>query len=153
MIKHYIGDSVYAALENGSLCLTTENGIPGDPSNCIYLGSQEWSELTRWIETVTGRQKEARDSGPAQSFTEHMSVDDQFTVWFDELSNPARPTLAPTNPVELAQLAWHEAHKRQTTRIKQLEALASMLNCMAAHGTKHTEATRNLYRKYMKDDE
>lgn len=37
MKKEYLGDSVYVELENGMLKLTTENGLPDDPSNTIYL--------------------------------------------------------------------------------------------------------------------
>jgi len=33
--KEYMGDSVYASLENGMIALTTENGF--GPSNTIYL--------------------------------------------------------------------------------------------------------------------
>lgn len=36
--KTYIGDSVYAELIDGrSILLTTENGLPNDPSNKIYM--------------------------------------------------------------------------------------------------------------------
>lgn len=35
--KTYIGDSVYAELENGMLKLTTENYGPEEPDNTIYL--------------------------------------------------------------------------------------------------------------------
>lgn len=35
--KEYLGDSVYAAVEFGSIRLTTENGYPNDPRNVIYL--------------------------------------------------------------------------------------------------------------------
>ena len=35
--KLYLGDSVYAEVENGSLILTTNNGYPDDPRNIIYL--------------------------------------------------------------------------------------------------------------------
>ncbi len=35
--KIYIGDSVYAESTGLHLVLTTENGLPTDPSNTIYL--------------------------------------------------------------------------------------------------------------------
>jgi hypothetical protein len=35
--KSYIGDSVYARIEYGTLILTTENGLPNDPSNEIFI--------------------------------------------------------------------------------------------------------------------
>ena len=35
--KVYLGDSVYARFEEHSVVLTTENGLPTDPSNTIYL--------------------------------------------------------------------------------------------------------------------
>ena len=38
MNKQYLGDSVYVeALEWGVVRLTTENGLPGDPSNEIFM--------------------------------------------------------------------------------------------------------------------
>ena len=38
MKKTYLGDSVYAEVDEfGSLVLTTENGLPTDPSNRIVL--------------------------------------------------------------------------------------------------------------------
>lgn len=37
MAKQYLGDSVYVDVEDGMVKLTTENGLPDDPSNTIYL--------------------------------------------------------------------------------------------------------------------
>lgn len=37
MPKEYLGDSVYANADAGGTELTTENGLPDDPSNTIYL--------------------------------------------------------------------------------------------------------------------
>lgn len=37
MSKEYLGDSVYAQIEGGMIKLSTENGLPTDPSNVIYL--------------------------------------------------------------------------------------------------------------------
>ena len=35
--KVYLGDSVYAKHDGFGVVLTTENGLPDDPSNTIYL--------------------------------------------------------------------------------------------------------------------
>lgn len=35
--KQYLGDSVYASFDGYSVILTTENGLPLDPSNRITL--------------------------------------------------------------------------------------------------------------------
>ena len=46
MRKEYIGDSVYVEFDgNYSLVLTTENGIPTDPSNTIVLEDTVWAHL------------------------------------------------------------------------------------------------------------
>lgn len=37
MSKTYLGDSVYAVSDGYGVILTTENGLPSDPSNTIYL--------------------------------------------------------------------------------------------------------------------
>ena len=36
-MKEYLGDSVYVDNDGWGLTLTTENGVPEDPSNTIYL--------------------------------------------------------------------------------------------------------------------
>lgn len=36
-VKSYLGDSVYAEFDGYGMTLTTENGLPDDPSNHIYL--------------------------------------------------------------------------------------------------------------------
>lgn len=43
--KVYIGDSVYATCDDDQIILTTENGLPGDPSNEIYLDFEVLSNL------------------------------------------------------------------------------------------------------------
>ena len=35
--KTYLGDSVYARYDGFGVILTTENGLPDDPSNTIFL--------------------------------------------------------------------------------------------------------------------
>ncbi len=47
--KRYLGDSVYAAVENGMIKLTTENGKPDDPSNTIFLELEVFIELQRFV--------------------------------------------------------------------------------------------------------
>ena len=43
--KTYIGDSVYAEFDGHGINLTTENGLPNDPSNQIYLEPRVYQEL------------------------------------------------------------------------------------------------------------
>lgn len=56
-LKRYLGDSVYADVENGMLKLTTEDGI--STTNTVYLGAQVWEALQQYMEDLTtgGRQK------------------------------------------------------------------------------------------------
>lgn len=49
MKKEYIGDSVYVEFDgNYSFILTTENGIPTDPSNTIVLEDNVWAQLKKY---------------------------------------------------------------------------------------------------------
>lgn len=50
MAKVYIGDSIYAERITGELILTTENGLPTDPSNKIVFGFEEWKALLKFME-------------------------------------------------------------------------------------------------------
>lgn len=50
MPKEYLGDSVYAEYKDGQLWLTTENGLPSDPSNRIYLEHAVLWDLVRFAE-------------------------------------------------------------------------------------------------------
>ena len=52
MGQTYVGDSVYADHDGHSLILTTENGLPGDPSNQIILGITELQELMLFLRAV-----------------------------------------------------------------------------------------------------
>lgn len=53
--KAYLGDSVYAECdEYRRLVLTTDNGFPDDPHNCIILEPEVIAALLRYI----GRMKE-----------------------------------------------------------------------------------------------
>lgn len=60
--KRYLGDSVYAEIENGMIKLTTENGKFDDPSNTIYLKWEVMIQLHRFaidaIESETSLPKE-----------------------------------------------------------------------------------------------
>lgn len=49
--KRYLGDSVYAAFDGFSIQLTTENGLPTDPSNCIYLEPVVYTALAEFVES------------------------------------------------------------------------------------------------------
>lgn len=48
--KDYLGDSVYAAVEDGTVKLTTENGY--GPSNTIYLEQDVLAALTRYVKRL-----------------------------------------------------------------------------------------------------
>ena len=59
-MKEYIGDSVYVSESSyapGAIVLTTENGLPDDPSNEIYL--EEW--VFRALTVYVNRMKEQED--------------------------------------------------------------------------------------------
>ena len=49
--KTYLGDSVYAEKDDdGGVWLETNNGLPDDPSNKIYLGVLELEALEVFME-------------------------------------------------------------------------------------------------------
>jgi len=48
--KIYLGDSVYAKFDGFGFWLTTENGLPNDPSNEIYLEPQVIVSLNRFVD-------------------------------------------------------------------------------------------------------
>jgi hypothetical protein len=53
-MKEYIGDSVYVEMDDfGGLTLTTENGLPTDPSNEIYIEPEVWNSLLRFVHIAT----------------------------------------------------------------------------------------------------
>lgn len=45
MKKAYLGDSVYVEFDGFYIVLTTENGLPGDPSNRICLEPEAIASL------------------------------------------------------------------------------------------------------------
>jgi hypothetical protein len=54
--KTYLGDSVYAKLENGMIVLTTENGYSDDPRNVICLEPSVYQALVLWVTHLMKRQ-------------------------------------------------------------------------------------------------
>lgn len=55
--KTYLGDSVYADFEDGMIKLTTENGLPGDPSNTIYLEPFVFRHLEAFVNRISRREQ------------------------------------------------------------------------------------------------
>lgn len=50
--KTYLGDSVYAAFDGWGVTLTTENGLPGDPSNTIVLEPEVVTAFLTFVEQL-----------------------------------------------------------------------------------------------------
>ena len=50
--KDYLGDSVYAETDNSGIWLTTENGLPTDPGNRIYLEELVIDALLMYIDRL-----------------------------------------------------------------------------------------------------
>lgn len=48
--KEYLGDSVYVQRLGWGIELTTENGMPSDPSNRIVLDPEVIAALVRYVE-------------------------------------------------------------------------------------------------------
>lgn len=51
-MKRYLGDSVYAEFDGYQIDLTTENGLPGDPSNRIVLEPEVMGELVVMVNEI-----------------------------------------------------------------------------------------------------
>lgn len=51
-MKAYIGDSVYITIDALGVELTTENGLPTDPSNKIYLEWQVYLTMMKLVDEV-----------------------------------------------------------------------------------------------------
>ena len=49
--KEYLGDSVYVSIDpwDAGIILTTENGLPNDPSNKIYMEPEVLFKLDKYI--------------------------------------------------------------------------------------------------------
>lgn len=54
-LKQYIGDGIYADIQNGELILTTEDGI--SVQNTVVLGPDEWESLCLYMERVMSTQR------------------------------------------------------------------------------------------------
>lgn len=63
--KQYLGDSVYASVEKGMICLTTENGA--EPSNTIYLEPEVYAALLRWVQWVKEQPQPKKEQDKCQS--------------------------------------------------------------------------------------
>jgi hypothetical protein len=51
--KVYLGDSVYVRMDRyGGIVLTTENGLPDDPSNMIVLEPEVYMALVMWVRSL-----------------------------------------------------------------------------------------------------
>lgn len=50
--KEYLGDSVYASFDGNGIVLTTENGLPTDPSNTIVLEPHVLDSLLNYRERL-----------------------------------------------------------------------------------------------------
>ena len=50
--RTYLGDSIYLTIDSdqNQIVLTTENGLPTDPSNRIVLGPREYMALLEAVE-------------------------------------------------------------------------------------------------------
>lgn len=51
-MKEYLGDSVYAQYDGYHIVLTTENGLPNDPSNIIALEPEVIDALVRFRKRI-----------------------------------------------------------------------------------------------------
>lgn len=66
--KSYLGDGVYADIENGMIKLTTENGISA--TNTIYLEMEVFDALTKYVnrkEEEYAKKREENRSGAGDS--------------------------------------------------------------------------------------
>ena len=50
--KTYLGDSVYAEFDGHGIVLTTENGLPTDPSNRIVIDQNVAIALSRFMQLL-----------------------------------------------------------------------------------------------------
>lgn len=48
--KAYLGDGVYVEVEDGTLKLTTENGI--EVTNTVFLEPEVWAALMHYVRTT-----------------------------------------------------------------------------------------------------
>lgn len=64
--KEYLGDSVYGSVDGGMIKLTTENGLPNDPSNTIFLEPSVYNNLVSYVEKLKDEKKAGGEIGNAQ---------------------------------------------------------------------------------------
>lgn len=57
MLKRYLGDSVYVDTDGYYLILTTENGLPDDPSNTILLEPCVVDALVEYREKIFSKKE------------------------------------------------------------------------------------------------
>jgi hypothetical protein len=71
-MKTYIGDSVYATLKDDAIVLTTENGLPTDPSNVIVLEHHVLQQLLRFAaeKGLTKPEQPEQPEAPKQAAVE-----------------------------------------------------------------------------------
>lgn len=55
--KVYLGDSVYASFDGFHIILTTENGLPHDPSNRIFLEPAVINAFNDYLKYIRGLYK------------------------------------------------------------------------------------------------
>lgn len=58
MDKDYMGDSVYASFDGYHIILTTENGLPSDPSNRIAIEPQVLEAINRYAARLAEKREE-----------------------------------------------------------------------------------------------
>ena len=63
-MKTYLGDSVYAEESNGKLRLTTENGLPTDPSNSIILEDFVIDALFNYLNQIGDQEIDPKELPP-----------------------------------------------------------------------------------------
>lgn len=62
-LKRYLGDSVYINFVSGKYVLTTENGLPSDPSNEIILEHEVIWLLLKYVDYIGELIEEYRSEG------------------------------------------------------------------------------------------
>lgn len=61
--KRYLGDSVYVVYDGYHIVLTTENGLPTDPSNKILLEPHLLKLLNKYFEDMRRKYQEGGADG------------------------------------------------------------------------------------------
>ena len=56
-MKTYLGDSVYAFFDGYGITLSTENGLPGDPSNEIHLEPSVYQSLLMFVDSLKNKKE------------------------------------------------------------------------------------------------